>query len=1450
MCERQDGAFLLAEPRGDPAECRAGLTDSGVGLARAHYEKQPPSNLRKSNFFHFVLALYDRQGQPVEIERTSYMDFVEKDKEYNGEKTNNGIHYRLQLLYSNGIRTEQDLYVRLIDSMTKQALHMCINGKAAYIDRIQAILYEGQDKNPEMCRVLLTHEIMCRGRVCFRGSGPRSLSKPWLVFTDPEGNCIKATLRTLRQAGVVTRKAAETETRLHLIPSSSTGRGNHQRHNETPQKCAKERSNFSFLHNEADIGVGNVSSGSSLNEWRIVGAESLMSSLRVFVYNASVPATSEPLITLTRTHSKVFTAQICSVNQDLLRTGVRLHASQSHTNKSPSHAHALARITGTASLAARPGGVQKRHFSGLPLCESEKKRSGYNAGTTCANHWTTEPLHIAFASQKFSATATSPLSHGLSVSTLATPATQAGLQIESHNTTTHPLQHTSLQQNLRCNLSEAPASSWTSVFMVLLSRFHPCVPCGGVAGKSTPPVLVTNANAIPRYPSVRKKLSIGSFASLCRHIAASYVSKCIYGANKHNIVIGSWQKWKWQRASEKMLLAVRRFDWAASESFGSVLCFLSAVKSLCHQGGNGDLVTPRAQRNDSEFTGKRAVYGLHEMVADFWSFSYGRNKRLRSVQEVQPAVIADPFHCSEVSRADVCYVFAPRRIMSWIDFDLRFFLKFFLKCNQNCLKNAGNPRDMRRFQVVVSTTVNVDGHVLSVSDNMFVHNNSKHGRRARRLDPSEATPCIKAISPSEGWTTGGATVIIIGDNFFDGLQVVFGTMLVWSELITPHAIRVQTPPRHIPGVVEVTLSYKSKQFCKGAPGRFVYTAPLIQMHWPCKQQKETLLQWSGRGCLAFGRCFAMLMSAWADKRHTSDAVLLITARIRLSYRLDMLIIRWFLYRTHTHDTSDITAPVNSRNKDAPPRSFNLAAGCKRESFVDYPPRESQTVFQGVMSHRDCQEMTQQNSDTSLTEPNQTAFDQRAFLLNQIHSTSLAASRETTGPPSPKHPHLASPSLRKRFSPPRRETFSNKFDLAARRGPFLRKENKYCYNALNEPTIDYGFQRLQKVIPRHPGDPERLPKEVLLKRAADLVEALYGMPHNNQEIILKRAADLTEALYSVPRSHNQLPSLTGSGAHSGMMGVNSFSSQLAVNISEASQGDQALKTATHIHLLTGTTRACLCVYTLADNPERCVRSADCERAKMTRYTNETRRSRMQTQSLVDKQHMHGYSRNSNSVSPRGYVPSSTPQQSNYNTITSTMNGYGAGMTNLGVPGSPSFLNGSAANSPYANRGGWSFKDEPGPPWSRARTLTRPLNANLCTETLRLFVCLACPVRQTVVLSAVPCTVNVSIRTNSTIAPCLPSLFMTNKLTTLPYLSLTPSRTRFRGSGLSVFTFTSSEESYTWTAKIKQKGEKCAPGLKMSHDLAEMSIYCVTFALYKFILGDSVNAEAGVTFRAGI
>ena len=76
-------------------------------------------------------------------------------------------------------------------------------------------------------------------------------------------------------------------------------------------------------------------------------------------------------------------------------------------------------------------------------------------------------------------------------------------------------------------------------------------------------------------------------------------------------------------------------------------------------------------------------------------------------------------------------------ILGFCSFFGRFYLKFFLKCNQNCLKNAGNPRDMRRFQVAVATSNRPDAAILAASDNMFVHNNSKHGRRTKRLDPSD-----------------------------------------------------------------------------------------------------------------------------------------------------------------------------------------------------------------------------------------------------------------------------------------------------------------------------------------------------------------------------------------------------------------------------------------------------------------------------------------------------------------------------------------------------------------------------------------------------------------------------------------------------------------------------------------------------------------------------------------
>ena len=52
---------------------------STIGVASAHFDRQPPNNLRKSNFFHFIVALYDRSGKPIEIERTAFVGFVEKD---------------------------------------------------------------------------------------------------------------------------------------------------------------------------------------------------------------------------------------------------------------------------------------------------------------------------------------------------------------------------------------------------------------------------------------------------------------------------------------------------------------------------------------------------------------------------------------------------------------------------------------------------------------------------------------------------------------------------------------------------------------------------------------------------------------------------------------------------------------------------------------------------------------------------------------------------------------------------------------------------------------------------------------------------------------------------------------------------------------------------------------------------------------------------------------------------------------------------------------------------------------------------------------------------------------------------------------------------------------------------------------------------------------------------
>lgn len=60
----------------------------------------------------------------------------------------------------------------------------------------------------------------------------------------------------------------------------------------------------------------------------------------------------------------------------------------------------------------------------------------------------------------------------------------------------------------------------------------------------------------------------------------------------------------------------------------------------------------------------------------------------------------------------------------------------------------------------------------------------------------------------------------------------------------------------------------------------------------------------------------------------------------------------------------------------------------------------------------------------------------------------------------------------------------------------------------------------------------------------------------QDMLLKRAADIAEALYSVPRPHSQLQALPSSPAHGSVMGLGSYPSQLGVSIGEqSSQGER-------------------------------------------------------------------------------------------------------------------------------------------------------------------------------------------------------------------------------------------------------------------------------------------------------
>ena len=59
----------------------------------------------------------------------------------------------------------------------------------------------------------------------------------------------------------------------------------------------------------------------------------------------------------------------------------------------------------------------------------------------------------------------------------------------------------------------------------------------------------------------------------------------------------------------------------------------------------------------------------------------------------------------------------------------------------------------------------------------------------------------------------------------------------------------------------------------------------------------------------------------------------------------------------------------------------------------------------------------------------------------------------------------------------------------------------------------------------------------------------------QELLLKRAADVAEALYSAPRAPAPLGPLAPGHPHPTVVGINAFSSPLAVAVGEATPGPE-------------------------------------------------------------------------------------------------------------------------------------------------------------------------------------------------------------------------------------------------------------------------------------------------------
>ena len=244
----------------------------------------------------------------------------------------------------------------------------------------------------------------------------------------------------------------------------------------------------------------------------------------------------------------------------------------------------------------------------------------------------------------------------------------------------------------------------------------------------------------------------------------------------------------------------------------------------------------------------------------------------------------------------------------------------------------------------------------------------------------------------------------------------------------------------------------------------------------------------------------------------------------------------------------------------------------------------------------------------------------------------------------------------------------------------------------------GREEVAPGLPHHrhprPGRPSvrRLlpcPQEVLLKRAADLAEALYGVPSGNQVWRLRPPprAGPGAARLPAPAAAPAVPALVFAGAPPEARGGRGRGSVQRPPRAGAARTPGAQPPAPcrrghqRLQQPAGHRRR----GRHAGAGARCVRrrpEAPSLRARAT-----------------DGRSPAGYARSCGSASPRGFAPSPGSQQSGYGgSLGAGLGGYGApGVTGLGVPGSPSFLNGSTATSPFASEcplpGGWG--EGPGP-----------------------------------------------------------------------------------------------------------------------------------------------------------